>query len=167
MAIGALVFSLAAKSDKDKQERLETISTVSATEPNTPETEKMTPKEIAYYTPGWEERQVLHDDIAGLKAELLKRKSVSEPNTPIVWGQGNPPDNWQFFFGNENIARLNFVQTQMLNKQEKDMVLLIERVRVLENDANTCIANTVSTTTGNPEYCIHNPDPNDTKKEKK
>ncbi|KKL66275.1 hypothetical protein LCGC14_2146590 [marine sediment metagenome] len=94
-------------------------------------------------------------------AEDLEKYGINypaEPNIP-VWGQGNPPDNWQSFFGNENIARLNFVQTQMLNKQEKDMVLLIERVRVLE-DANTCIANTFSTTSGKPEYCIHNPDPN-------
>ncbi len=34
------------------------------------------------------------------------------------WGQGDPPVEWQNMFGNDNIARLNFVQTQAANQHQ-------------------------------------------------
>lgn len=63
-----------------------------------------------------------------------------------VWGQGDPPDTWQEQFGNENMARLNFVQTDRINKLGQAMaessikiMELTERVKLLEvadsNDA--------------------------------
>lgn len=35
-----------------------------------------------------------------------------------VWGQGDPPAAWQDMFGNENIARLNFVQSNVINRNQ-------------------------------------------------
>ena len=34
------------------------------------------------------------------------------------WGKGDPPESWQKMFGNDNIARLNFVQTQTMNQHQ-------------------------------------------------
>ncbi len=34
-----------------------------------------------------------------------------------VWGQGDPTAEWRGYFGNGNLSRLNFVQTEMMNKQ--------------------------------------------------
>ena len=34
------------------------------------------------------------------------------------WGNGDPPAEWQDWFGNENTARLDFVQTQALDRQQ-------------------------------------------------
>ncbi len=36
----------------------------------------------------------------------------------VIWGQGDPPADWQDMFGNDNIARLDFVQTNTINKQQ-------------------------------------------------
>ncbi len=49
-----------------------------------------------------------------------------------VWGTGDPPVDWQETFGNENMARLNYVQTQRINTQGQAMAELVERVRQLE-----------------------------------
>lgn len=49
-----------------------------------------------------------------------------------VWGQGDPPDNWQEFFGNNNVARLDYMQTQAINRQGQALAELVERVRKLE-----------------------------------
>ena len=35
-----------------------------------------------------------------------------------VWGQGSPPAVWQSWFGNGNLARLNFVQTQRIDQYQ-------------------------------------------------
>lgn len=35
------------------------------------------------------------------------------------WGKGDPPDGWQVSFGNDNIARLNFLQSQLIDSQQK------------------------------------------------
>lgn len=53
-----------------------------------------------------------------------------------VWGQGDLPSDWQDFFGEGNIARLDFVQTQAINKQGQAIAVLAERVRKLEADPN-------------------------------
>lgn len=34
------------------------------------------------------------------------------------WGKGDPPESWQNMFGNDSIARLNFVQTQTINQHQ-------------------------------------------------
>ena len=49
-----------------------------------------------------------------------------------VWGKGDPPANWQKYFGNDNMARLNYIQTQTANKQGQTIAELVERVRKLE-----------------------------------
>lgn len=54
-----------------------------------------------------------------------------------VWGQGDLPDDWQGFFGEDNVSRLDFVQTQTINRMGQAIAELAERVRTLEdpNDA--------------------------------
>ena len=42
-----------------------------------------------------------------------------------VWGQGNPDSNYIENFGNGNLARLCFVQTQRINNQAKLIAELI------------------------------------------
>jgi hypothetical protein len=42
-----------------------------------------------------------------------------EQNTAKVWGQGDPDPNHIKYFGNDNLSRLCFVQTQTINKQAK------------------------------------------------
>ena len=37
---------------------------------------------------------------------------------PKLWGKGDPPQDWQDVFGNDNLARLNFKQTETINKQQ-------------------------------------------------
>lgn len=53
-----------------------------------------------------------------------------------VWGQGNLPDKWKGFFGDSNAARLDFVQTNAINKQGQAIAELAERVRKMEADPN-------------------------------
>ncbi|KKN73458.1 hypothetical protein LCGC14_0400330 [marine sediment metagenome] len=48
------------------------------------------------------------------------------------WGRGEPSAVFQSFFGNDNNARLNFVQMQLINKQIQDVNELAGRVRALE-----------------------------------
>lgn len=50
-----------------------------------------------------------------------------------AWGEGDPPIEWQGHFGNDNISRLNFIQTDRLNKQGQAMAELSKRVRKLED----------------------------------
>ena len=64
-----------------------------------------------------------------------------------LWGQGDPPADYQRMFGNSNIARLNFVQTNTINEMRAALYGvdnrgvdgkiehtqgIIERVRALE-----------------------------------
>lgn len=42
-----------------------------------------------------------------------------------VWGTGNPPPDWQEMFGNSNVSRLDYVQSNHINE-------LAKRVRALE-----------------------------------
>ena len=51
--------------------------------------------------------------------------------TPI-WGTGETNTEWQDYFGNDNIARLDFVQTRAINEQGQAIAVLAERVRKLE-----------------------------------
>ncbi len=50
--------------------------------------------------------------------------------SPKQWGQGDPPVVWQETFGNENLARLNYVQSKIIDA-------LAQRVRVLEINQGT------------------------------
>lgn len=51
-----------------------------------------------------------------------------------TFGQGNLPENYQEFFGDTNLARLNFVQSQEIASQGKVLEELIKRVRFLEEE---------------------------------
>lgn len=58
-----------------------------------------------------------------------------------VWRQGELPTEFQSFFGNDNNARLNFVQTQTLNshaqtlnKQANELAQLNDRIKYLESN---------------------------------
>lgn len=41
---------------------------------------------------------------------------VEEPNEPPVYGNGNPPAEYQEYFGNDNGARLDFVQNEAISQ---------------------------------------------------
>lgn len=56
----------------------------------------------------------------------------NEPNKP-VWGQGEITAEWQSFFGNDNMSRLNFAQTQKFNQLGQTVAELAHRVRKLED----------------------------------
>ena len=43
--------------------------------------------------------------------------AIAEPKLP-VWGQGELPAEWQEYFGNDNVARLNFMQTRALDRMQ-------------------------------------------------
>lgn len=49
-----------------------------------------------------------------------------------IYGQGNIPLDWQVYFGNDNIARLDYMQTRAINQQGQTLTELAERVRKLE-----------------------------------
>ena len=53
-----------------------------------------------------------------------------------VWGQGVLPSDWQGFFGEDNVARLDYVQTQTINRQGQIIAELAARVSKLEADPN-------------------------------
>ncbi len=48
------------------------------------------------------------------------------------WGQGDPPLEYQQRFGNSNLARLDFLQTQRINEQYEILVKMAERIAELE-----------------------------------
>lgn len=48
-----------------------------------------------------------------------------------VWGEGELPVDWMFYFGDDNTARLDYVQTQRINKQGQALAELREMVRKL------------------------------------
>lgn len=57
----------------------------------------------------FEQKTAELNSIQELLLNLLGKYNAQEPNSPAVWGQGDPPVEWQGFFGNDNISRLNFV----------------------------------------------------------
>ena len=42
--------------------------------------------------------------------------------TQSKWGKGDPPDQWQETFGNNNTARLDYVQSQLLNSIQRLLI---------------------------------------------
>lgn len=65
-------------------------------------------------------------------ADEIAATFTTEPNEP-VWGKGDAPTEWQDYFGDDNMARLNYIQTQQINKQGQSLAELKERVRKLED----------------------------------
>lgn len=62
--------------------------------------------------------------------------AAKEPNVPKVWGTGDLPDDWQGFFGNDNISRITFAQTQAINALSQALPGIIARVSKLEERAD-------------------------------
>ena len=50
-----------------------------------------------------------------------------------TWGNGDLPDEWCGYFGDNNMARLNYVQTNSINTQGQLIAELAESVRKLED----------------------------------
>ena len=51
-----------------------------------------------------------------------------EQKTPEtkIWGNGEPPGQWKEYFGNDNTARLNFLQAQIIDRHSKQIAELIK-----------------------------------------
>ena len=63
---------------------------------------------------------------------LMLLAGCEEQNRSKVWGNGDLPADYVQTFGNDNTARLNFVQNQVINNHEKAITELLERVQTLE-----------------------------------
>jgi hypothetical protein len=61
---------------------------------------------------------------------------LSSPDEPPVWGKGDLTPEYQKFFGDNNGARLDFVQDQVMDKHGKILLELSKRVIALEGDPN-------------------------------
>ena len=48
------------------------------------------------------------------------------------WGQGDPPIDYRVTFGNGNLARLVFLQTERINQQNEVLLKLAEKIVELE-----------------------------------
>lgn len=59
-----------------------------------------------------------------------------EQNTAKVWGQGDPDQNHIKYFGNDNLSRLCYVQTNTINRQGQLIAELALRIRKLEDPNN-------------------------------
>lgn len=74
--------------------------------------------------------------ITGLILSIVGCQEVQRAPQTKVWGQGDLPADWQGFFGADNSARLDYVQTQTINRMGQAISQLAERVRKLEADPN-------------------------------
>lgn len=75
------------------------------------------------------------DELLKANAEIVACWKIIEatkpdPNASPIWGQGNPPASWTETFGNDNIARVNFIQMQMLSNQAARIKRLEEFCRI-------------------------------------
>lgn len=52
-----------------------------------------------------------------------------------TWGNGNPPTSWQETFGNDNGARMDYMQMKILSQMEKRFKVL-EDFCGINNDPN-------------------------------
>ncbi len=57
---------------------------------------------------------------------------LREPAVPRVWGKGELPVEHQDFFGNDNTARLDYVQNRVLDKHGAILKIIAIRVLALE-----------------------------------
>ena len=62
----------------------------------------------------------------------LSIAGCTESEKRPVYGQGETTLEYQSYFGNGNLARLNFRQTNTINSQGQAIAELAERVRKLE-----------------------------------
>lgn len=70
---------------------------------------------------------------------VLLVSGCNEAQRP-VYGQGNPPAQWQVMFGNSNGSRLDFLQNQAIVKlRDKTINELTARVIALEGDPNDVV----------------------------
>lgn len=74
--------------------------------------------------------------VALLTQVLAGCQEVRRAPQTEVWGQGDLPADWQGYFGEDNVARLDYVQTQTINRMGQALSQLAERVRKLEADPN-------------------------------
>ena len=58
----------------------------------------------------------------------------TDPNTPPKWGQGDPPLDYQSTFGNDNNARLDFMQTQAIASQAEALAELRKEIKKVSDD---------------------------------
>lgn len=63
---------------------------------------------------------------------ILKEELIIEPNEPPQWGKGDLPDEFKSVFGNNNSARLDYVQNQVLDRHSKIIAELAKHVIDLE-----------------------------------
>ncbi len=67
---------------------------------------------------------------------MLIITGCQEAQQTKVWGKGDLPSEWQGFFGDDNVARLDYVQTQTINNMGQAISVLAERLRKLDADPN-------------------------------
>jgi len=82
----------------------------------------------------------------------------TETQKQPVYGKGDPPAPYQKYFGNENGARLDWVQNQAIDQHNKVIAELAKRVIALESDPNELsVLPTETDWVGSPG--VVNPDP--------
>ncbi len=64
--------------------------------------------------------------------EWIALEELPEPNAPPMFGKGDLPAEFTDFFGIDNNARLNFVQTQAINKHGEIIREIAKRLLILE-----------------------------------
>ena len=66
-------------------------------------------------------------------AVLVWGAITSVANKPYPWGGDEPlPVEFQIYFGDDNTARLNYVQSQKIDRLEKSLAALSEEVKRVE-----------------------------------
>ena len=68
----------------------------------------------------------------GMVLMLLSGCQDEQQNGSKVWGDGNPPADYVQMFGDDNIARLNFVQNEFINRHNQVLIELQTRIQALE-----------------------------------
>ncbi len=81
------------------------------------------------------QRTTLQDELLKANTEIVTCWKIIEdakpdPNAPPVWGNGDPPATWTETFGNDNGARMDFVQMRMLSEQAARIKRLEEFCRI-------------------------------------
>ena len=56
-----------------------------------------------------------------LLALMLILSGCSQPQEQQTWGKGDPPDEWQSYFGNGNNARLDYMQQRAIAEIAKEL----------------------------------------------
>jgi len=51
---------------------------------------------------------------------------------PPQWGNGDPPAQWQEQFGNDNGARLDFIQSRLIENQGKALTKVVAEIESLK-----------------------------------